>query len=66
MECEEIERTFWSSFRLVPHNVIQIPATMLLTMRQECEVELNTVLFTPHAPLPLISPNKTYFASKVS
>ena len=27
MECEEIERTFPSSFRLVPHNVSEIPAT---------------------------------------
>ena len=38
LECEEIERTFPSSFRLVPHN-----ATLWLTMWTECEefVSLN-------------------------
>ena len=43
MECEEIERTFPSSFRLVPHNVSGIPATLWLTMWTECEefVSLN-------------------------
>ena len=43
MECEEIERTFPSSFRLVPHNVSGIPATLWLTMWPECEefVSLN-------------------------
>ena len=37
MECEEIERTFPSSFRLVPHNVSGILATLWLTMWTECE-----------------------------
>ena len=49
MECEEIERTFPSSFRLVPHNVSGIPATLWLTMWTECEefVSLNeTKLFS--------------------
>ena len=43
MECEEIERTFPSSFRLIPHNVSRIPATVWLTMWTECEefVSLN-------------------------
>ena len=43
MECEEIVRTFLSSFRLVPHNVSGIPATLWLTMWKECEefVSLN-------------------------
>ena len=43
MECEEIERTFPSSFRLVFHNVSGILATLWLTMRMECEefVSLN-------------------------
>ena len=47
MECEEIERTFPSSFRLVPHNVSGIPATLWLTMWTECEefVSLNEDLF---------------------
>ena len=37
MECEEIERTFPSSFKLVPHNVSGIPATLWLTMWTERE-----------------------------
>ena len=43
LECEEIVRTFPSSFRLVPHNVSGIPATLWLTMWTECEefVSLN-------------------------
>ena len=43
MECEEIERTFPSSFRLVPYNVSGILATLWLTMWPECEefVSLN-------------------------
>ena len=43
LECEEIERTFPSSFRLVPHNVSEILATLWLTMWTECEkfVRLN-------------------------
>ena len=43
MECEKIERTFPSSFRLIPHNVSGIPATSWLTMWTECEefVSLN-------------------------
>ena len=43
MECEEVVRTFPSSFRLVPHNVSGIPATLWLTMWPECEefVSLN-------------------------
>ena len=43
LECKEIERTFPSSFRLVPHNVSGIPATLWLTMWTECEefVSLN-------------------------
>jgi len=46
-ECEENVRSFQSSFRLVPHNVSGIPATlwltMWLTMWMECEefVSLN-------------------------
>ena len=32
LECEEIERTFPSSFRLVPHNMSGIPATLWLTL----------------------------------
>ena len=40
MECEQIERT---SFRIVPHNVSGILATLWLTMWTECEefVSLN-------------------------
>ena len=43
LECEKIERTFPSSFRLVPHNVSRILATLWLTMWTECEevVSLN-------------------------
>ena len=43
MECEEIEKTFPCSFRLVPHNVSGILATLWLTMWTECEefVSLN-------------------------
>ena len=37
LECEEIETTFLSSFRLVPHNVSGIPVTLWLTMWTECE-----------------------------
>ena len=42
-ECEENGNTFPSSFRLVPHNVSGIPATLWLTMWTECEefVSLN-------------------------
>ena len=42
-ECEENVRSFPSSFRLVPHNVSGIPATLWLTMWTECEefVSLN-------------------------
>ena len=42
-ECEENVSTFPSSFRLVPHNVSGIPATLWLTMWPECEefVSLN-------------------------
>ena len=42
-ECEESVRTFPSSFRLVPHNVSGISATLWLTMWTECEefVSLN-------------------------
>ena len=36
-ECEEIVRSFPSSFRLVPHNVRGITATLWLTMWTECE-----------------------------
>ena len=41
-ECENMS-TFPSSFRLVPHNVSRIPATLWLTMWTECEefVSLN-------------------------
>ena len=43
LECEENVRTFPSSFRLVPHNVSGISATLWLTMWTECEefVSLN-------------------------
>ena len=43
LECEENVRTFPSSFRLVPHNVSGIPATLWLTIWTECEdfVSLN-------------------------
>ena len=49
MECEEIERTFPSSFRLDPHNVSGIPATLWLTMWTECEkfVSLNEDPYCP-------------------
>ena len=42
-ECEEIVRSFSSSFRLVPHNMSGIPPTLWPTMWQECEknVSLN-------------------------
>ena len=42
-ECEEIVRSFPSSFRLVPHNVNGIPPTLWLTMWPECgeNVSLN-------------------------
>ena len=42
-EHEENVSTFRSSFRLVPHNVSGIPATLWLTMWKECEefVSLN-------------------------
>ena len=42
-ECEEIVRSFPSSFRLVPHNMSGIPLTLWLTMWPECEenVSLN-------------------------
>ena len=42
-ECEENVRSFPSSFKLVPHNVSGIPATLWLTMWTECEefVSLN-------------------------
>ena len=36
LECEEIERTFPSSFRLVPHNVNGIPPTLWPTLWPEC------------------------------
>ena len=36
-ECEQNVRSFPSSFRLVPHNVSGIPATLWLTMWPECE-----------------------------
>ena len=36
-ECEENVSTFSSSFRLVPHNVSGILATLWLTMWMECE-----------------------------
>ena len=54
MECEEIERTFPSSFRLVPHNVRGILATLWLTMWMECEefVSLNE---DPSCPLSLLT-----------
>ena len=43
MECEEIERTFPSSLKLVPHNVSGILPTLWPKMWQECEenVSLN-------------------------
>ena len=43
LEYEENVRTFPSSFRLVPHNVSGIPATLWLTIWTECEefVSLN-------------------------
>ena len=41
MECEEILRTFQSSFRLVPHNVSGIPPTLWPTMWQECEENIE-------------------------
>ena len=42
-ECEENVSTFLSSFRLVPHNMSGIPATLWLTMWMEFEefVSLN-------------------------
>ena len=42
-ECEENVRSFPNSFRLVPHNVSGITATLWLTMWIECEefVSLN-------------------------
>ena len=42
-ECEEIVRSFPSSFGLVPHNVSGIPPTLWLAMWPECEenVSLN-------------------------
>ena len=42
-ECEENVSNFPSSFRLFPHNVSGIPATLWLTMWTECEefVSLN-------------------------
>ena len=47
MKCEEIERTFPSSFRLVLHNVSGIPAKLWLTMWLQCEefVSLNEDAF---------------------
>ena len=55
MECEEIERTFPSSFRLVPHNVSGILATLWLTMWTECEefVSLNEDPFCAEHILPI-------------
>ena len=42
-ECEENVRSIPSSFRLVPHNLSGIPATLWITMWTECEefVSLN-------------------------
>ena len=42
-ECEEIVRSFPSSFRLLLHNVSGIPPTLWPTMWQECKenVSLN-------------------------
>ena len=42
-ECEEIVKSFPSSFRLVRHNVNRIPPTLWLPMCPECEenVSLN-------------------------
>ena len=36
-ECKENVSTFPSSFKLVPHNVSGIPATLWPTMWEECE-----------------------------
>ena len=42
-ESEENVRSFPSSFRIVPHNMSRIPATLWLTIWTECEefVSLN-------------------------
>ena len=52
-ECEEIVRSFPSSFRLVPHNVSGIPPTLRLTMLPECEenVSLNKDAYSVIVPI---------------
>ena len=52
-ECEENVSTFPNSFRLVPHNVSGIPATLWLTMWPECGefVSLNE---DAYCPLPFV------------
>ena len=52
-KCEENVSTFQSSFRLVPHNVSGIPATLWLTIWPECEefVSLNEDAYCLIKPL---------------